>query len=227
MKCHLLLQDMKAVLPVLVKLPNIETLQLVGNSLPANHAQLLLDALPSLDTVDEVARANVLVLDGSQPPPAAELYNSEASALEADSGSAMATESQPTSLEESPRASGFDPTADEMEEFKRRMGIKSNISYGPGGPAGVGRPVSAVRASLSLRSSATSLRPGSAGGRPGSARPTTANGQPVKDTLMYARPASARTGGNRALLTPRDFNAAVGEWLPGSGLSRKVSCCIG
>eukprot|EP00899_Mesostigma_viride_P014378 jgi/Mesvir1/22941/Mv19451-RA.2 len=118
----------------------------------------------------------------------------------------------------------FAPGVEEMEEFKRKMGIKS-VPLDPAGrpilrpPSSGGRP-----GSSSGRPGSSSGRPGSAysGGRPGTAsgRPGTARAMaalgggpgvdaPIKAPMMYQRPPSARTGGNSRLMTAVQFEESA------------------
>eukprot|EP00798_Chlamydomonas_sp_ICE-L_P007398 gene7398-525_t len=234
------ISDLDVLTKALKSLPELSSLRLEGNPLPEGYAQSLFEALPELDKVDVEERL-------PPPPPAnaaADVWvNPEHEGVstegkeDGDDASDVWVNPEHEGVSPEEKEDGdvrdsqqFMPTISEMEAFKRKMGIVSDLPImgrvgtpmgrpqtGSSRPGSASRPPSghALRSSLmgagALRPGSSSARPGSAT-RPGSASTALMGGKPVKDIMMHQRPPSARTGGSAKLMDPQTYHKAVADF---------------
>ncbi|GFH25316.1 uncharacterized protein HaLaN_23255 [Haematococcus lacustris] len=231
--------SLAALIAQLQLLPDLTSVRLEGCAglpQPGVYQPLLLQAVSSLEAVDDVER----------PPPhtpvpaAAEAAEARGKGTAGQGGErgpeeagklgqadlwVNAGDDQGPDLEQIDNCpTAFIPTIQEIEAFKQRMGINSQLpvmgrpasaktgsaaadrgSAGPPGAAAGGpRPSSS---SGSRPGSALLTRPGSAMSRVGAGNRAGAGG--VRDALMHQRPASARMGGGARLMDPEQYSNAV------------------
>ncbi|KAJ9510415.1 hypothetical protein QJQ45_015904, partial [Haematococcus lacustris] len=232
--------SLAALIAQLQLLPDLTSVRLEGCAglpQPGVYQPLLLQAVSSLEAVDDVER----------PPPhtpvpaAAEAAEARGKGTAGQGGEqgpeegklgqadlwVNAGDDQGPDLEQIDNCpTAFIPTIQEIEAFKQRMGINSQLpvmgrpasaktgtaaadrgSTGqPSAAAGGPRPSSS---SGSRPGSALLTRPGSAISRVGAGNRAGAGG--VRDALMHQRPASARMGGGARLMDPEQYSNAVDE----------------